>query len=139
MHSNEEQPLKDLLEILKDRAFFVIEEDFLKIKNKFGNTVLHEATIYGNYEAVRLLVHQCADLLKEKNNYGETPLFTAASFGEADIVVFLLRSEPEQRVNDECSLLEIHRQREDGLSILSAAIIGQHFGKKISLHIIIKF
>jgi ankyrin repeat protein len=51
---------------VKDRAFFVTEEDFLKIKNKFGNTVLHEATIYGNYEAVRLLVERCPDLLKEK-------------------------------------------------------------------------
>jgi ankyrin repeat protein len=51
---------------VKDRAFFLTEEDFLKIKNKFGNTVLHEATIYGNYEAVRLLVERCPDLLKEK-------------------------------------------------------------------------
>uniref|UniRef100_A0A6N2NEX6 PGG domain-containing protein n=1 Tax=Salix viminalis TaxID=40686 RepID=A0A6N2NEX6_SALVM len=112
---------------------------FLKRKNEFGNTALHEATICGNYEAVRLLVHQCADLLKEKNNYGETPLLTAAAFAEAEIVEFLFRSNPEQCVNDRCRLLEIHRQRGDGLSILSAAIKGQHFGKKFSLHIIIKF
>ncbi|KAJ6893171.1 hypothetical protein NC652_027248 [Populus alba x Populus x berolinensis] len=48
---NEEQPLKDLLEIVKERAFSATEEDFLETKNRFGNTVLHEATIYGNYEA----------------------------------------------------------------------------------------
>ncbi|KAJ6416351.1 hypothetical protein OIU84_002241 [Salix udensis] len=123
VHSNTEEPLKDLLEIMKGMEFLLTHS-----KNKFGNTVLHEATIYGNYEAVRLLVERCPDLLKEKNYYGETPLFTAAAFGEAEIVEFLFRSEPEQCVNDECSqLLEIHRQRGDGLSILSAAIIGQHF------------
>ncbi|KAH8493363.1 hypothetical protein H0E87_020189 [Populus deltoides] len=33
----------------------VAEIQFLKRKNKFGNTALHEATIYGNYEAARLL------------------------------------------------------------------------------------
>jgi hypothetical protein len=66
VHSNDEQPLKDLLEIVKEKESPLTEEDFLKIQNKFGNTVLHEATIYGNYEAVRLLVERCPDLLKEK-------------------------------------------------------------------------
>uniref|UniRef100_A0A6N2NKW1 PGG domain-containing protein n=1 Tax=Salix viminalis TaxID=40686 RepID=A0A6N2NKW1_SALVM len=123
VYSKQAQPLKDLLEIMK----------FLMRKNKFGNTALHEATICGNYEAVRLLVARCPALLKEKNKYGETPLFTAAGFGEGEIVEFLFRSEPEQRVNDKRRLLEIHRQREDGLSILSAAIIGQHFETSLLL------
>uniref|UniRef100_A0A6N2NKM8 Uncharacterized protein n=1 Tax=Salix viminalis TaxID=40686 RepID=A0A6N2NKM8_SALVM len=122
VHSNTEKPLKDLLEIMEG-----IESFLPNSKNKFGNTVLHEATIYGNYEAAGLLVRLCPDLLMEKNNDGETPLFTAASFGEAEIVKFLFRSEPERRVNGKSSLLEIHHQRGDGLSILSAAIIRQHF------------
>ena len=117
---------------MKERAFFVTEEEFLVKQNKFGNTVLHEATIYGNYEAVRLLAERCADLLSIKNNYGETPLFTAAEFGEAEIVEFLIRSKPKQCVVYKNRLLSIHSKRsEDGLSILSAAIIGQHFGKDI--------
>ncbi|KAJ6416357.1 hypothetical protein OIU84_002247 [Salix udensis] len=159
VYSKREQPLEDLLDIVKgtinllpdiestaremespvfdiestaremESPVFDIEStaremEFLKRTNKFGNTALHEATICGNYEAVRLLVGRCPDLLKEKNIYGETPLFTAAAFGEADIVAFLLGSEPEQWVNDEFSLLEIHRKRKDGLSILSAAIKG---------------
>nr|TKS18233.1 hypothetical protein D5086_0000005580 [Populus alba] len=102
------------------------EKDFLKKKNKFGNTALHEATIYGNYEAVRFLVECCPDLITIPNKYSETPLFTAAGFGEAEIVELLIRSKPEQCVDDGL-LFPIHRQRKDGLSILGAAIIGQHF------------
>eukprot|EP00258_Populus_trichocarpa_P021367 XP_024437386.1 uncharacterized protein LOC7485405 isoform X1 [Populus trichocarpa] len=144
VYSKQEQPLKDLLEIVNDMEFLVPNEteslvtvtgsilpeiEFLKRKNKFGNTVLHEATIYGNYEAVRLLVDSnCEDLLKETNNYGETPLFTAAGFAEAEIVEFLIRSKPQQCVDDNGHLLSIHIKRtKDDLSILSNAIRGQHF------------
>nr|XP_034909743.1 uncharacterized protein LOC118045266 isoform X2 [Populus alba] len=165
VYSKQEQPLKDLLEIVKDikellpETEFLLPDEtksrvpeiepetepetespvpeteslepeiqFLKRKNKFGNTALHEATIYGNYEAARLLVERCPDLLKEKNNYGETPLFTAAGFAETEIVEFLIRSEPEKCVDCNGRILSIHRKRkEDNLSILSAAIRGQHF------------
>ena len=138
LQSNEVQPLEDLLEIVKKGQLPLTEEDFLKRKNKFGNTVLHEATIYGNYEAVRFLVERCPELISITNEYGETPLFTAATFGEAEIVEFLIRSKPEQCVDD-VLLFPIHRQRKDGLSILGAAIIGQHFGNNFSLYRILKF
>ncbi|KAJ6292324.1 hypothetical protein OIU78_024492 [Salix suchowensis] len=143
VYSKQAQPLQDLLEVVDDMENFIVymeppapENDqspsteqmkFLRRKNKFGNTALHEATICGNYEAVRLLVARCPALLLIQNNSGETPLFTAAGFGEAGIVEFLFRSEPEQRGNDKRRLFNIHSQRGDGLSILSAAIIGQHF------------
>ncbi|KAJ6893167.1 protein ACCELERATED CELL DEATH 6-like [Populus alba x Populus x berolinensis] len=131
VHSNKKRPLKDLLEIMKEKESPLTEEEFLKIQNKFGNTVLHEATIYGNYEAVRLLVKRCPDLISIPNNYGETPLFTAAGSGEAEIVEFLVRSKPKQClaiVDDKKRLLSIHTKRsKDDLSILGAAIIGQHF------------
>ncbi|XP_061983590.1 uncharacterized protein LOC133703160 [Populus nigra] len=152
VYSKQEQPLKDLLEIVKGDEFFVPDEteslvtetesilpkfEFLKRKNKFGNTVLHEATIFGNYEAVRLLVDSCEeseDLLKETNNYGETPLFTAAGFAEAEIVEFLIRSKPQQCVDDNGRLLSIHIKRtKDDLSILSNAIRGQHFETALML------
>ncbi|XP_011001728.1 PREDICTED: uncharacterized protein LOC105108923, partial [Populus euphratica] len=97
-------------------------------ENKFGNTVLHEATIYGNNKAVKLLVERCPELLSVPNEFGETPLFTAAGFAETEIVEFLIRSKPGQRVDDDGLLLPIHRQRTvDSMSILSAAIIGQNF------------
>jgi hypothetical protein len=116
-----------------------LPEAFLKRKNKFGNTALHEATIYGNYEAARLLVERCPDLLKEKNNYGETPLFTAAGFAETKIVEFLITSKPEKCVDNKCRLSLIHRQRTDGLSIISSAIRGQHIGNNFSLCLIMEF
>ena len=100
VHSNEKQPLKDLLEIMEGREFFLTET-----RNEFGNTVLHEATIYGNYEAVRFLVECCPDLISITNNFGETPLFTAAGFGEAEIVEFLIRFKPEQCVDDNGHLM----------------------------------
>ena len=76
VHSNKGKPLEDLLKISSER-------ESLKRKKFFGNTALHEATINGNYEAVRLLVERCADLLSIPNADGETPLFTAAGFGQA--------------------------------------------------------
>ncbi|XP_052301237.1 uncharacterized protein LOC18110678 isoform X5 [Populus trichocarpa] len=134
VHSNDEQPLKELLAIMEGREFFLTES-----LNKFGNTVLHEATIYGNSEAVRLLVDRYPYLISITNKYGETPLFTAAAFGEAEIVEFLIATKPEECVDSDGRILSIHRQRskdgqsilhqrsKDGLSILGAAIIGQHF------------
>nr|XP_034922391.1 uncharacterized protein LOC118054793 [Populus alba] len=143
LYSKQEQPLKDLLEIVKDienllpeTEFLLPETDsetespvpetesrvaeiqFLKRKNKFGNTALHEATIYGNYEAARLLVERCPDLLKEKNNYGETPLFTAAGFAETEIVEFLIRSKPEKCVDCNGRILSIHRKRKEDNHII---------------------
>nr|TKR68718.1 hypothetical protein D5086_0000309990 [Populus alba] len=120
-----EQPLKALLEILKEGS---LPEAFLKKGNKFGNTALHEATIHGNYEAVRILVERCPDLITISNQFGETPLFTAAGFADTEIVELLITSKPEKCVHDKCRILSIHRKRMvDNLSILSAAIIGQKF------------
>ncbi|KAJ6893166.1 hypothetical protein NC652_027243 [Populus alba x Populus x berolinensis] len=122
VHSNAERPLKDLLEIMG------VIEFLTGTRNKFGNTVLHEATIYGNYEAVRLLVERCPGFISIPNVFGETPLFTAAAFGEAKIVEYLIASKPEECVDCNGCILSIHRQRsKDDLSILGAAIIGQHF------------
>ncbi|XP_011008863.1 PREDICTED: uncharacterized protein LOC105114128 [Populus euphratica] len=126
--SKQEQPPKDLLEIMTTSELPLTETEFLKKTNKFGNTVLHEATIYGNNKAVKLLVERCPELLSVPNEFGETPLFTAARFAETEIVEFLIRSKPGQRVDDDGLLLPIHRQRTvDSMSILSAAIIGQNF------------
>ncbi|KAJ6995463.1 hypothetical protein NC653_018051 [Populus alba x Populus x berolinensis] len=128
VYSKTEHPLKDLLEIMKKRELPLTETEFLKKRNKFGNTALHEATIYGKYEAVRLLVERCPELLSISNDFGETPLFTAAEFAETEIVEFLIRSKPGQCVDDNGRLLPTHSQRMvDKLSILSAAIIGQKF------------
>ncbi|KAJ6893846.1 hypothetical protein NC652_027807, partial [Populus alba x Populus x berolinensis] len=137
--SKQEQPLKDLLEIMTKSELPLTETEFLKKKNKFGNTVLHEATIYGNNKAVKLLVERCPELLSDPNEFGETPLFTAAGFAETEIVEFLIRSKPEQCVDNNGRLLSIHIKRSvDGLSILSAAIIGQNFETALLLLELVK-
>jgi ankyrin repeat protein len=135
VHSKKEQPLKALLEIMKERELPVTEEEFLEKGNQFGNTALHEATIYGNYEAVKLLVERCPELISKANQFGETPLFTAAGFATTAIVEFLIGSKREQCVDNNGPLLSIHKKRsKDDLSILSAAIIGQKFGNNSSLY-----
>uniref|UniRef100_A0A6N2M0G8 PGG domain-containing protein n=1 Tax=Salix viminalis TaxID=40686 RepID=A0A6N2M0G8_SALVM len=117
---------EDFLEIGREKQ--LPDTEFLEKKNIFGNTALHEATIYSNNKAVRLLVDRCPGLVEMENNFGETPLFTAAGFAETEIVLeFLIGSGLRQCLGDDGRLLSIHREREDGLSILSAAIIGQKF------------
>uniref|UniRef100_A0A6N2KHV0 PGG domain-containing protein n=1 Tax=Salix viminalis TaxID=40686 RepID=A0A6N2KHV0_SALVM len=126
VHDEDGKQCEDLLEIVREKQ--LSETEFLKKKNKFGNTALHEATIYRNYKAVKLLVECCPDLIEMKNNFGETPLFTAAGFAKTKIVEFLIRSGLKQCLGDDGRLLDTHRKRTgDELSILSAAIIGQKF------------
>ncbi|CAK7351545.1 unnamed protein product, partial [Dovyalis caffra] len=97
--------------------------------------VLHEATIYRNFEAVKLLVQRCPDLVSIRNDSGETPLFKAAKFAEAEMVKFLLQLPTQNMVDDDGCIESIHRQRSsDHLSnILSAAILGQHYETALML------
>ncbi|CAK7349432.1 unnamed protein product [Dovyalis caffra] len=144
--SQKEQPLKALLALLPseddgteelENTFFenISQPNPLKRENKYGNTVLHEATIYGNFEAVKLLVERYPDLVTIANVYGETPLFTAAEFADPEIVKFLLVSLSKEIVEEHGRLKSIHRQRPsfDNLSILSAAILGQHYETAVML------
>ncbi|CAK7349434.1 unnamed protein product [Dovyalis caffra] len=142
--SKKEQPLKALLDILSAITTTITtttaaitttrQNDFLKRGSYHGNTVLHHATIYGNFEAVKLLVERYPDLVSITNKSGETPLFTAAEFDDTDIVRLLLESLSGQTVDHHLRCLpSIHCQRLDKVSILSAAILGQHFGNNLSL------
>nr|TKS07558.1 hypothetical protein D5086_0000111960 [Populus alba] len=89
-----------------------------------------DMTIYPTFNVADISEYHPLDeyLISITNNFGETPLFTAAGFSEAEIVEFLIASKPEECVDYNGHILSIHRQRsKDGLSILGAAIIGQHF------------
>ncbi|KAG5234705.1 ankyrin repeat-containing protein [Salix suchowensis] len=126
VHDKDGKQCEDLLEIVREKQ--LSEKEFLMKTNIFGNTALHEATINGNYEAVKLLVERCPGLVEMHNNFGESPLFTAAGFAATEIVEFLIGSGLEQCLDADGRLLSIHSKRtEDDLSILSAAIIGQKF------------
>ncbi|KAJ6879102.1 hypothetical protein NC652_032608 [Populus alba x Populus x berolinensis] len=103
----------------------------ISITNVYGHTPLHLSASRGNYEAVKLLVEESqkilvgesenerTDIMLMKNKLGETPLFSAAAFGQTEIVKYLTR-QPAHIVNDE--LLLVHRQRNDGQSILHVAV-----------------
>ncbi|KAH7569418.1 hypothetical protein JRO89_XS06G0158300 [Xanthoceras sorbifolium] len=91
-----------------------------------------------NIAAVKLLVEKNyvkAEQLLKRNRSGQTPLFKAASFGSAK-VVRNLASQPGRTTlddNDNTKLEDAQRTRNDGISILHAAVRGEHFGTALEL------
>ncbi|KAI9161925.1 hypothetical protein LWI28_022055 [Acer negundo] len=139
VYSGGKQPLARLLELVeKEGTDGILGLDEVFMENIYGNTVLHEAAISGNLEAVQILVSKLKKLLKDTNEFEETPLFRAAAFGKTKVVKYLA-SQPDQVVeklntdNGKKHLENIHRQRKDGASILHAAVQGEHFGTALEL------
>ncbi|KAK8992197.1 hypothetical protein V6N11_048291 [Hibiscus sabdariffa] len=108
------------------------KRELMKMKNSFGNTILHEVATTTNVRAADLLIRellvlhendirQREDILGARNKLGETPLFRAAEYSNKTMVVYLAR-EIERAGN-----LRSHYKRNDGTSILHIAVIGQHF------------
>ncbi|KAK1571710.1 hypothetical protein Q3G72_021704 [Acer saccharum] len=130
VHSGREQPLKHLLERVHDPMGANVF-----MTNAYGNTVLHEAAINHNIAAVKLLVgdkYVTPEQLLKRNRSGQTPLFKAASFGSTKVVRYLA-SQPKQMICDNKKLEDAHRTRNDGTSILHAAVRGEHFGTALEL------
>ncbi|KAI5318775.1 hypothetical protein L3X38_038483 [Prunus dulcis] len=73
------------------------DRDALIVENNRGNTPLHEI----------------------RNRLGETPLYRAAAFGHTDLVQYLAT-----KVGDD---INQHFHRNDKVSILHMAVLGQHF------------
>ncbi|TXG70473.1 hypothetical protein EZV62_005408 [Acer yangbiense] len=133
VYSGGKQPLERLLDLFENDRDGNFDLDQVFMQNMYGNTVLHEAAISGNLEAVRILVSKFPKLVKATNELGETPLFRAASFGKRTIVKYLA-SQPDHMLSpDKKQLQDIHRQREDGASILHAAVQGEHCGTALEL------
>ncbi|GMI77499.1 hypothetical protein like AT3G18670 [Hibiscus trionum] len=108
------------------------KRELMKIKNSFGNTILHEVATTTNVRAADLLIRellvfhendirQREEILAARNKLGETPLFRAAEYSNKTMVVYLTR-EIERAGN-----LLSHYKRNDGTSILHIAVIGQNF------------
>ncbi|KAI9198551.1 hypothetical protein LWI28_018034 [Acer negundo] len=107
----------------------------MDVKNVNRSTILHEAAVHRNIEALKLFVRKYGhEPLLIKNIYGETPLFTAAAFGSTEVVKYLA-SQPNQMTDGGKQLKDIHRIRDDGhgISILYVAIRGQHFDTALEL------
>ncbi|KAG6639066.1 hypothetical protein CIPAW_10G075100 [Carya illinoinensis] len=111
-------------------------------KNCHGNTTLHEVASTDNIEAAELLISKLQmtddrestargnnqatlkELLEDRNQLGETPLYRSAALGKSKMLKFLAK-----RVGN----IKDHYQRNDCVSILHIAVIGQHFDTAVWL------
>ncbi|KAL5773223.1 hypothetical protein ACOSQ2_013147 [Xanthoceras sorbifolium] len=116
VHSKTDQPLRYLLERVEQIGDPTGANVFMT--NDYENKLLVEK----NYVK--------AEQLLKKNRSGQTPLFKAASFGSTKVVRYLA-SQPGRTTlddNDNTKLEDAQRTRNDGISILHAAVRGEHFG-----------
>nr|XP_009784815.1 PREDICTED: ankyrin repeat-containing protein At3g12360-like [Nicotiana sylvestris] len=96
--------------ILEERP--VSSED-LRVKNKNGDTPLHEAARFGLKKIVEMMLRLKTDLVLERNNSGETPIYVAAASGEKEVFILLA----ENNFWDEFTMT-----RDDGRTVLHAAV-----------------
>ncbi|XP_011010414.1 PREDICTED: uncharacterized protein LOC105115274 [Populus euphratica] len=136
VYSERREPLQGLLGIVNRNPTL---GNPLTKKNTYGNTVLHEAVVAGNMEAVKLLLQivpreqgefHPSEQLQARNMLGETTLYRAASCGNKEMVEYLARLPGQISYG---KLLEDHRKRGDLTPILHAAIQGQHFETALTL------
>ncbi|TXG46871.1 hypothetical protein EZV62_026165 [Acer yangbiense] len=120
VHSGTKEPLKQILGRVKCTGDLKLLHCFTRSVNNYGNTVLHEAAISGNLEAVKLLVeNDDQEILEMKNDSNETPLFRAAAFGKTKIVKFLASCEGQTVDSSDGTkqLKDIHRNNKNGTAL----------------------
>ncbi|KAK4358776.1 hypothetical protein RND71_021005 [Anisodus tanguticus] len=88
----------------------------LGIKNKDGNTALHEAARFGRTQIVEMMLRLENGLVLERNNKGETPIYVAAMNGEKEVFTLLA----ENNFSDEITMT-----RDDGSNVLHAAVTNE--------------
>ncbi|KAL6332601.1 hypothetical protein AAG906_009921 [Vitis piasezkii] len=143
---NLDQPLEDPLQTISniyDNTFLhlairfkqkhMVEELLLKllpkegnpplwnIKNKEGNTILHELACSDSMknlaqEALKICKDKDSELLTARNELGETPIFCAARHGQTE----MFKSEDE---------VKHHLQRRDNTTVLHISITSECFGE----------
>ncbi|XVF26122.1 hypothetical protein REPUB_Repub13aG0272800 [Reevesia pubescens] len=128
---------EEVLQVLVKMVPQSKKRELLKMKNIYGNTILHEVATTTNLKAADLLIRELLfsdgplnhendirereEILADRNKFGETSLFRAAEYGNKMMVMYLARE--IERVGN----LQNHYKRDDGFSILHIAVIGQHF------------
>ncbi|GMJ14562.1 hypothetical protein like AT3G18670 [Hibiscus trionum] len=132
---------EEMLEMLVKLVPSTRKRELLRMKNMYGNTILHEVVTTANIKAADLLIRELLfsdgpsnhendvrerdAILADRNKLGETPLFRAAEYGNKMMVMYMARE--IERVGN----LHEHYTRDDGVSILHIAVIGQHFDTAI--------
>nr|POF24527.1 hypothetical protein CFP56_79120 [Quercus suber] len=115
----------------------------LSQKNDHGNNTFHEVATTNKVEAAEVLVRklnkdevkdQLHKILSDKNELGETPVYRAAAHGHTKMAKFLL-DEYVAEVKTDVADISLHFRRNDSVSVLHNAVIGQHFGLSL-IHII---
>ncbi|XP_027097104.1 uncharacterized protein [Coffea arabica] len=100
----------------------LVTSENLKAKNVNGDTALHEAARYGHKDVAEIMLRTEKDLAYERNKLGETPLFVAAACGKKEVFSLL-----EKYIGD-CMM-----RRNDGCTILHAAVIGGYYSLAIGI------
>ncbi|KAL3518312.1 hypothetical protein ACH5RR_020901 [Cinchona calisaya] len=103
----------------------LVTNENLRIKIVNGDTALHEAARFGKKPVAQIMLRREKEILFERNNFGETPLYVAAACGKKEVFTFL------ENLNSDCMM-----RRNDGCTILHAAVIGECYNK---LHCQVKF
>ena len=154
---NLDQPLEDPLQTISniyDNTFLhlairfkqkdMVEELLMKllpkegnpplwnIKNKEGNTILHELACSDSMknlaqEALKICMDKDSELLTARNELGETPIFCAARHGQTEMFQFLAEEmNLNKRSEDE---VKHHLQRRDNTTVLHISITTECFGE----------
>ncbi|XP_071927101.1 uncharacterized protein [Coffea arabica] len=100
----------------------LVTSENLKAKNVNGDTGLHEAARLGHKDVAEIMLRTEKDLASESNKLGETPLFVAAACGKKEVFSLL-----EKYIGD-CMM-----RRNDGCTILHAAVIGECYSLAIGI------
>ena len=96
------------------------QPEILKIADAKGDTALHIAAALGDLSVCRSMASKSSGLITARNNKGETPLFLAARHGKKEAFLFLYSLGGRD---------DFHVRRNDGDTILHAAIIGEYFSE----------
>ncbi|OVA01268.1 Ankyrin repeat [Macleaya cordata] len=106
----------------------VMPENVLRAKNKEGNTVLHEAVRTGIVEMAQVILEMEEGLLSSRNVHGETPIYWAAMYGHKDMLLFLYFAGRRRTCTTTTTTTSMDVRRNDGSTILHAALLGEFYG-----------
>ena len=121
--------VKELLRMLPKEG----KPPLWNIKNKEGNTILHELACSDSMKNLaEKVLKNCKDndqmlLLTARNKFGETPIFCAARHGQTEMFEFL--AEKMNLKNGSAEEVKHHLRREDKTTVLHISITTECFGE----------